>query len=366
MSRLVLLVVIIAAVVAQAGAVDLRSSRSVVVPEKTAVKDDLLAAGNNVDMSGNVAGTALVAGETVNVAGLVTGFLGAAGQNVNVRGVKQMVAAAGQNVNVQGLSARNVIIAGNSVNVDDTSNISRDMLLAGTNVTTRGTIGRNLKATGTNLSIGGNIRGDVLASGNNISIMPGTVIGGNFIYESRSKANIGEGARITGKIEQRIPRKAAAPKGPGKVTRAIFGFLTMFVFGVVMVALFPRWSAETALRVISAPGWSALAGFIALIITPIAAVIVFITLIGIPIGLTLLFIYIIALMVAVIVAALAVGALTLRGRTIWLQLLLGLFIIYILGAIPVLGGLVRLAVIIFGLGAIALMFFRRRAETVNA
>lgn len=354
---------IIAVIAAQAGAVDLRSSGSVVVPEKAAINDDLLATGNNVDISGNVAGTALVAGQTVSATGLVTGFLGAAGQNVNVRGVKQMVAAAGQNVNIQGLNARNAVIAGNSVNVDDTSNISRDMLLAGTSVATRGTIGRNLKAAGTNLSIGGNIRGDVLASGNNISIMPGTVIGGNFIYESRNKAKIGEGARITGKIEQRMPRKATAPKGPSRVARAVFGFLMMFVFGVVMIALFPRWSAETALRVISAPGWSVLAGFIALIITPVAAVIIFITLIGIPIGLTLLFIYIIALMVAVIVAALAVGALTLRGRTIWLQLLLGLFIIYVLGAIPVLGGLVRLAVIIFGLGAVALMFFRRRVQT---
>lgn len=365
MVRLASLVLIIVVIAAQAGAVDLRSNGSVMVPEGTAIDDDLLAAGNSIDVSGNVAGTALVAGQTVSVTGPVTGFLGVAGQNVNVRGTKQMVAAAGQNVNVQSLNARNAVIAGNNINVDTASNVARDMMVAGNSVTLRGTIGRNLKAAGTNLSIGGNIQGDVLANGSNISVLPGAIIGGDFIYESPNKAKIGEGARIAGRVEQREPRKGqGVPQGPSRAARALFGFLMMFAFGAVMVALFPRWSAETARRVIAAPGWSALVGFIALIVTPVAAIIAFVTIIGIPIGLTLLFIYIIAWIVAIVIAALTVGALTLRGRTIWLQLLLGLVIIYILGAIPVLGGLIRLAVLIFGLGAIALTFFQRRAEAI--
>lgn len=364
-ARLAVLILIIAVIASQAVAVDLRSGRSILVSKGDAVEDDMLAGGSNINLEGSIAGNALVAGETVSITGPVEGFLGLAGQNVNVRGTKQMIAAAGQNVNVQSASARNAVMAGNNVDVDTASNVARDVIVAGNNVTLRGTIGRDVRAAGNNLNIGGNIGGNVFASGANITVLPGTAIRGNLIYESQNKASIGEGAQIKGRVEQLPPRKGTAmPRGPGRAARAVFGFLTMFVFGAVMVALFPRWSAETARGIITLPGRSALIGIIALIVVPIAAIIAFITLIGIPIGFTLLFVYIIAWLAAIVVAALAVGALILRGQSIWLQLLLGLAALYIAGSIPLLGGLLRFAIPILGFGAIALTFFQRRAQAV--
>lgn len=363
MARLLVLIFLIAVIASQAAAVDLKSGKSILVSEGDTVDDDMLAAGSNINLEGSIAGNAFVAGETVSITGPVEGFLGLAGQNVNVRGTKQMIAVAGQNINVQSVSARNAVMAGNNVDVDRASNVARDIIAAGNNVTLRGTVGRNVRAAGNNLNIGGNIGGDVFASGTNITVLPGTVIRGNLVYESHNKANIGEGAQITGRVEQRPPKKAPTmPRGPGRAARAIFGFLTMLAFGAVLLALFPRWSAETTREIISLPGRSALIGIIALIVVPIAVIIAVITLIGIPIGLTLLFAYIIAWLVSIVVAALTVGTLIIRGRSIWLQLLLGLVVLYIVGSIPLLGGLLRLAIPIFGFGAIALIFFQRRSQ----
>ncbi len=86
------------------------------------------------------------------------------------------------------------------------------------------------------------------------------------------------------------------------------------------------------------------------------------TIVGIPLGVAVTFAYIVSLMVAMIVAAVALGSMILKGQSIWIHLLIGLLIIYILGSIPILGGLVRLVVLVIGLGALILTFRRASAR----
>ena len=137
----------------------------------------------------------------------------------------------------------------------------------------------------------------------------------------------------------------------------------MLLFGVVFIAIFPSWSAGAAKRVVESPGWSVVWGLVVLIAAPIAAIIALITVVGIPIGVASLAAYAVSLMLAINVSSLAVGGLALRGRySIWAQLALGLAIVYLIGAIPVLGWLVWIAVLLFGLGALALNVVRARPQ----
>lgn len=359
--KLILCIAIIVLLAAPVWSFDQRSGQSIRVAEGTTITDDLLASGNSVVVGGSVDGSAFVAGSTVTVTGPVTGALAAAGGNVTIEGRKAAVTAAGGTVDARGLTARNLVVAGGTINIDQDSNIARDVMAAGSNISVRGTIGRNLKASGSNIEIGATVNGSVNATGQRIRLLPGALIRGNFIYRSPAEADIAEGATVQGRIIREEIEKQA-PKGfAGRLITTIIGFLMMFLFGVVLIALFPRWMPSVGRRVLESPGWSALWGFVALIVVPIAAVVAMITVIGLPLGVALLLVYIVAMLVAVVISAIALGTLILRRQTIWLQFLVGLAILHIVGLIPVLGGIVWFAALIFGLGAIILSIFRSGA-----
>ncbi|MDD5702847.1 MAG: hypothetical protein PHU23_12455, partial [Dehalococcoidales bacterium] len=106
---------------------------------------------------------------------------------------------------------------------------------------------------------------------------------------------------------------------------------------------------------LSALGWGALLFFV----TPLAALVVMFTVIGIPLGLLALIIWGILLYLSQIPVALLIGWLIVSRRRDNLSfgllvgcLALGLVILYALGAIPVFGWLMRLLVMIFGLGSL--------------
>jgi hypothetical protein len=214
-----------------------------------------------------------------------------------------------------------------------------------------------MRLAGTDINIGSTVNGNVYANGQRISVLPGAVIRGNFIYQSPNAVNIAEGAQITGQVtRQPIEKRRPAP-GLGILGNIIW-FLAMFAFGALFIALFPGWSVRSAERIRTEPGWSALWGLIALIVTPVAIMLAFNTIIGIPIAIASLAGYIVALLLASIFSSIAVGRFILKSSSIWLQLLVGLILVFVFSAIPFIGFLVRLAVLIFGLGAMVLSFVR--------
>lgn len=135
--------------------------------------------------------------------------------------------------------------------------------------------------------------------------------------------------------------------------------MTWWQRGTTSQSMQTSQAASNAARL---PGRSAIWGLISLVVTPIAAMIAILTIVGIPLGVAVTFAYIVSLMVAMIVAAVALGSMILKGQSIWIHLLIGLLIIYILGSIPILGGLVRLVVLVIGLGALILTFRRASAR----
>ena len=126
--------------------------------------------------------------------------------------------------------------------------------------------------------------------------------------------------------------------------------------------------ASRAIDTLRAQPWPSLGiGAAILIIPPIVALIVFI--VGIIIGgwwlgVLLLPIWIVLLAVGYVVSGFLLGRL-LFARLGWagyhdaLALLGGLFVLALVGLLPVLGGFVGLAAVVFGAGALALTVSRR-------
>lgn len=138
----------------------------------------------------------------------------------------------------------------------------------------------------------------------------------------------------------------------------VFTLLALFVVGAVVIAISPRATEATADRLITAPWMSLLIGFILLVAVPAAVGLIAITLIGIPLSLILLFMYVIMIYFSRAFAALAIGRWLFArfgkpGMSLYVDLLVGLLILWLLIAIPYVGWLIHLIAVLLGIGAAA-------------
>ena len=102
-----------------------------------------------------------------------------------------------------------------------------------------------------------------------------------------------------------------------------------------------------------------------------AIVVTAITLVGIPVSLMLLAVYLAAIYMAKVWVGAFLGRIVLKPagttkRDWLLGLLVGLVILTVIGFIPYLGGLIRLAVICLGLGAFAWQLYRASRAATTA
>src|SRR6266540_973335 len=145
----------------------------------------------------------------------------------------------------------------------------------------------------------------------------------------------------------------------------------LLLTGAVMIFAFPRFTPAAAQAIETDPWRSLGVGALALLGAPAVMVALFVTGVGIPLGLILLAAYLVALLVGYLVAALFVGLVgvrRLRGEPpgspipkrgpLVLRLLAALVVLGILRLVPVLGGLVSLAALLFGMGALVMQLHR--------
>jgi hypothetical protein len=191
-------------------------------------------------------------------------------------------------------------------------------------------------------------------------------------YTSANTANIQSGATIGGTTERVIPQGDEVSKGAavgvlGSFLFRLYAFLAIFITGLVLILIAKRFLTLLALSIndhpVSSLGWGALIFFI----TPLAALVVMATVIGAPLGLISLILWGIFLYLSQIPVALLVGWLILSRRrdnfsygSLVGHYALGLAILYALSAIPILGWIMWLFVMIFGLGSLISSLRNRR------
>lgn len=345
-------------------ATQFRSGITVTIPQGETIADELYAAGQYVVIGGAVENDLLAAGGQVSLPGSVAKSASVAGGNVNVTGrVSGNLRAVGGTINLSGVSDSNVSLAGGTINVVSNAQIARDLSLAAGQATMDGTIGGNLFAAGGQVTVNGRVRGNARISADRVIIGPGTVINGDLIYSSPTKAEIGSGARIIGKTVYQprpLPEKRETPIL--KSVMWLVSFLMLFLVGVVITALTPALITGVADR-LARPLWMSLViGFALLVGIPVVVIISMITIIGIPLALILLVIYLISVYLSRLFVGMAIGRLlfTKLGKpspSPYLGLLVGLLILWILIGIPYVGWFLHFLALIAGLGGLAVQRF---------
>lgn len=321
-------VLLLATVPATVAAEQTRTGGTVVVDRGETVRGGLTATGGNVVVRGTVNGDLNAFSGNVVIArtGTVTGDVSAFAGNVRIEGTVDGNVEAG---------------SGNFV------------------VARSGSVGKSLEGSAGYTLIAGTVNGNARVSSETLTVADTANVGGNLVYDAET-FNREQGATVGGTVRQDASLNDASPISmptvPGWIG-AVYGFFVNLLLGVLLLAVFPAFSDGVADRGRTDPVFSVGVGILLLILVPIVLIVFAVTLIGIPISILGALIFVIFLWIATVYGSLTVGvwllSLANEGGH-WLGLLVGLFVVAILSRIPYLGGLVRLVVLLLGLGALAM------------
>ena len=333
------------------------------------VPADLVAAGGTVRIAASVAETAMVAGGDVALDGTVGDDVIAAGGTVVLRGrTGDDARLAGGTVRIEGRVEDEAMAAGGTVRLEREAVVGGRAWLAGGEVVVAGTVERDLRVAAGHVSIEGTVRGNVLVHADVLDIGATARIDGDVVHRGAREPHIASGAQIAGRVDHRQEPARRAGRALGRLAWLLL-VPALFATGAVMIAIFPRFTSAAA-GVIETDPWRSLGyGALVLVGAPLTMIALFVTGIGFPLGLVVLAVYPVVLLLGYLVAALFVGVAGARrlGRergaapskgALILWLLAALVVLALVRLVPILGGLVWLAALLFGVGALALQLQR--------
>jgi len=238
-------------------------------------------------------------------------------------------------------------------------------------VSVEGEVKRSATIFAGNADISGSIGRDLTMAGGSLTLTNTARVGGDLRARVRQlkDVHIANGASIAGKRDIQLRVRRSEFTRPRFYLHQAVWFAAAMVVGWLGVVLFPSFFEACTQAVGS--GWRSLGlGVGVLAGMPVVIIVAAITLIGIPLALMLCAVYLVALYLAKIWVGAFLGRMLLRpsGTTKgdWLlRLLVGLFILTIVGFIPFLGGLIRLGVICLGLGAFGWQLYRSSRPAIT-
>jgi cytoskeletal protein CcmA (bactofilin family) len=228
-------------------------------------------------------------------------------------------------------------------------------------LTDTGRIGGDLEAGAAYIGVDGTIDGNVKAGGGSVTIGPNANVGGEFRYDAGEFSRSPD-AVVEGGVVQDPSLSMDGDTGPDTSflpswVGTVYSLLASLLFGVVLLAVLPRFSTSVASNATDTPLKSGGVGLLALVGAPVVLVLLAITIVGIPLMLVGVGLFVLAIWAAVVYGQFAVGTwvLGLADReNRWLALVVGLVGFALIGTIPIVGALAEFVVFLLGLGALAL------------
>jgi hypothetical protein len=267
-------------------------------------------------------------------------------------------------LDLDGQLAHNLYGFVQSLRVNDRGRVGGGVLVGAGDVAIEGEVNRSATIYAGKADVSGSIGRELTMAGDSLNLTRTSRIGGNLSVRVRHLANvhIAEGATIGGtrEIQERV-RQSRFSRPKFYFYQAVWLAAAMLV-GWLGLILFPGFFRASTQAV--GAGWRSFGFGLAILAgVPVAIILIAITLVGLPASLILLALYLTAIYLAHIWVAAFLGHMLLKPtgatKSDWLLgLLVGLFILTIVGYIPYLGGLVHLGVVCLGLGAFAWQLYR--------
>ncbi len=363
----------VGAIPTPAAALELHSGERVVLPRGEVVSGDLYVSGGTVEVAATVRGDVLAAGGTVIIDGDVQGSVMAVGGTVRVGGkVGHAVRLAGGDVLLSAQVATDALVFAGSFDHVDGSRVGGDLLLNAGDAQLGGVIAGNVQSQNEKVVLTGVVQGNWQAQANDIRVTDSARVDGKLAYRA-AKAELAGGAKL-GSVERLAGGERGIFAGPWWVVWGqLLAFAMALATGVVLLLLLPRAAYASGQKLVARPAASLGWGALALIVGPVVVLLLFLSVIGVPLALLGVAAYLMGLYLGQLVLGMALGDWLLARRAAVPQgigwrigaLALGLAVVYLVGAVPILGWVLVLLGVASGIGAILLAIRGGRGRARN-
>jgi cytoskeletal protein CcmA (bactofilin family) len=345
-------------------ATEMRSGNSTEIKRDENIKGDVYLTGQRIRVEGTVDGDVFAAGKDIDIDGHVLGDVISAGTIVRIRGkVDGNVRSAGNTISITGSVGKNVMWFGETVDLDSSGKIGGGLTMFGTTGNIDGRLERDILFFGDTLHLSGGVGGNVRAQGASLIINSTAQVDGTIKFEGRNEPNVATEAKLAHQVEYtKMVRKHEYERGAGYYIWRVIWTAAFALFGLVVFLLLPKFAEETV-RAGEQIGASAGLGVLVLFGVPIAAVIACFTVVGLILGITGIILWIFMLVSAQLVVGAVMGQWLMgKARETWPligRMVVGLVIVRLITTIPHLTFWTRLAVVLWGMGALSLAIYRR-------
>jgi hypothetical protein len=326
-----------------------------------AVEGDLTAAAGRIHVDQPIGGDAMLGAGSIDVQAPVTEDLRAAG------GIVTVASRVGGTV----------LIAAGRIILTSAAETHGETWLAAGIVSLDGRARSGVKIYAREVSLQGEMFGPLDISSDSIQIKSGARIYGDVTYSGANEITIDPLAQVAGKVTRtggnRAGREPAANIPGLKPLRPLL-IAALLAAGILLHALFPRFTASAVTTLRAAPAKSLGLGTALFFSVPPVAVLLVITIIGIPLALALALAYVVALLGGYLVMAFFVAAKL--GDALHRHALIGwrryaffagaLLLLALATSIPYIGVVVVVAATAGGLGAMVLQRFSRHVTATPA
>jgi len=335
----------------------------------TATAGNVYLAGTQVRTEGPIHGDLIAAAGRISVDHPVSGDAVLTAGSIEIYSrIGDDLRALGGIISISGHVAGEALLAGGSVSLGPDSEVGGRAWLAGNDIVIGGHLRNGLKVYGKKILVLGEVAGPVELAAEQIEILSSARILGDVTYSSSHKIKIAPNAMIAGKVvrtpgtfEFYHPRF----KVPGWPAFRPLLLLGLLAAGLLLIALFPRFTRAAMQAINAAPLKSVGLGAAIFFSLPPVILLLVITIIGIPIALALLAFYATGLLTGYLVLALFLGDKLLHaarrppGAFAWRagSLAAALILLWLVRHLPYIGDLVVLGALLAGLGAIVLQAF---------
>jgi cytoskeletal protein CcmA (bactofilin family) len=339
-----------------------RSGDTVSIGQDQLIEGDLYAAGNIVNVSGQITEDLLLAASEVNVNGAVGEDVFIMAGNVDIN------ATVGDDVRILGGTAiiaepvlGDVFVVGGTVKILSTATIAGDLTVVGSVVEVAGSVDGRVLGWVESLRLDSSVGGDVEVSTASLTLGDNANISGNITYESVNQLVRSQNATVAGEIIRNDP---AEPEPESPIT-AILMPLLILLFSVALWFLLSRYSLQRVVQHALSPGVRPiLIGTLVLLLGPFAVGILFVSMLGMLGGVALLATYMLFITLAIIALPAVVAHFVYnlfkgeRTPITLLTLVLGAVLVVALMAVPVVGPILLVGFFVLTFGALLDLLFR--------